>query len=176
MNLYKVTITRFVVAQDERAAQDLAVANHNPLDVEKVERPETLSEIPEAWRACQPYGGAPVMTVEQYLISQIAATPEYTEFCVQPFKVVNGNAERTSIYDPQAEFGVYARYGNGLAVHLADFQFWIQADTFKRRIERARQMQRNVVIPLRSASGTFVAEDAHLEAQYEDQVCGWLVE
>ena len=54
MNLYKVTITRFVVAQDERAARDLAVANHNPLDVEKVERPETLSEIPEAWRTCQP--------------------------------------------------------------------------------------------------------------------------
>jgi hypothetical protein len=134
MNLYKVTITRFVIAQDERAAQNLAVANHNPLDVEKVERPETLSEIPEVWRTCQPYGGAPAMNVEQYLIHQIAGTPAYTEFCVQPFKVVNGNAEWTSAYDPQAEFGVYARYGNGLAVHLADFQFWFQADTFKRRI------------------------------------------
>jgi len=166
MNLYKVTITRFVIAPDERTAQNLAVANHNPLDVEKVEKPETLSEIPEAWRTCQPYGSAAAMNVEQYLISQIAGTPEYTEFCVQPFKVVKGNAEQTSIYDPQAEFGVYARYRNGLAVHLADFQFWIQADTFKRRIERARQMKQNVV----------QAEDAHLEAQYEDQVCGLLVD
>jgi hypothetical protein len=166
MNLYKVTITRFVIAEEERAAQNLAVANHNPLDVEKVERPETLNEIPEVWRTCQPYGGAPTMNVEQYLIHQIAGTPAYTEFCVQPFKVVNGNAERTSAYDPQAEFGVYARYGNGLAVHLADFQFWIQADTFKRRIERARQMQRNSI----------QAADAHLEAQYEDQVCGLMVE
>ena len=166
MNLYKVTITRFVIAEEERAAQNLAVANHNPLDVEKVERPETLNEIPEVWRTCQPYGGAPTMNVEQYLIHQIAGTPAYTEFCVQPFKVVNGNAERTSAYDPQAEFGVYARYGNGLAVHLADFQFWIQADTFKRRIERARQMQRNSI----------QAADAHLEAQYEDQICGLMVE
>jgi hypothetical protein len=166
MNLYKVTITRFVIAHDERTAQDLAVANHNPLDVEKVEQPETLSEIPDVWRTCQPYGGAPAMNVEQYLIHQIAGTPEYTEFCVQPFKVVNGNAERTSIYNPQAEFGVYARYGNGMAIHLADFQFWIQAETFKRRIERARQMQRNVV----------AAEDGHLEAQYEDQICGWMME
>ncbi len=165
MNLYKVTITRFVIAPDERAAQDLAVANRNPLDVEKVERPETLSEIPEAWRTCQPYGSAPAMNVEQHLIQQIAATPAYTEFCVQPFKVVNGNAEKTSPYDPQAEFGVYARYGNGLAVHLADFQFWIQAETFKRRIERARLMQRN----------RLQAADAHLEAQYEDQVCGLMV-
>jgi hypothetical protein len=166
MNLYKVTITRFVIAPDERAAQALAVANHNPLDVEKVERPETLSEIPEAWRTCQPYGGASAMNVEQYLISQIAGTSEYTEFWVQPFKVVNGNAEQASVYDPQAEFGVYARYGNGLSVHLADFQFWIQADTFKRRIERARQMK----------NMAFQAEDAHLEAQYEDQVCGLLVD
>lgn len=166
MNLYKVTITRFVIAPDERAAQALAVANHNPLDVEKVEQPETLSEIPEVWRTCQPYGGAPAMNVEQYLISQIAGTSEYTEFWVQPFKVVNGNADQASVYDPQAEFGVYARYGNGLAVHLADFQFWIQADTFKRRIVRARQMK----------NMAFQAEDAHLEAQYEDQVCGLLVD
>jgi len=166
MNLYKVTITRFVIAQDERAAQDLAVANHNPRDVEKVERPESLSEIPETWRTCQPYGGAPAMNTEQYLISQIAATPEYTDFRVQAFKVVHGNVELASLSDPKAEFGVYARYGNGMAVHLADFPFWIQADTFKRRIERARQMQRNVI----------VAPDAHLEAQYEDQVCGLMVE
>ena len=156
-------------------AQALAVAHRNPFDVEKVERPETLSEIPAAWRTCQPIGGEVGMNVEQYLIRQIAATPEYTEFCVQAFKIVDGYAERTTFHDPQAEFGVYARYRDGLAVALADFPFWIQADTFKRRIERARQMQRNVVPQLCSASGTAVAApDAHLEEQYEDQVCGLL--
>lgn len=166
MNLYKVTLTRFVVAPDEQTAQALAVANHHSRDVEKVERPETLSEIPAAWRTCQPYGGAPAMNVEQYLIRQIAGTPEYTDFRVQAFKIVDGYAERTTFHDPQAEFGVYARYRDGLAVALADFPFWIQADTFKRRIERARQMQRNSI----------PAPDAHLEAQYEDQVCGLMVE
>jgi hypothetical protein len=166
MNLYKVTITRFVVAPDEQTAQSLAVANHHSRDVEKVERPETLGEIPAAWRTCLPYGGAPAMNVEQYLIRQIAGTPEYTDFRVQAFKVVHGNVELASPSDPRAEFGVYARYGNGMAVALADFPFWIQADTFKRRIERARQMQRNSI----------PAPDAHLEAQYEDQVCGLMVE
>jgi len=175
MNLYRVTITRFVVAADETSAKNLAVTNNNPLDVEMVERPETLCDIPETWRSCLPYGGAPAVSVEQHLISQIAGTPEYTEFVVQPFKIVKGNVELTSAYDPQAEFGVYARYGNGLAVHLADFQYLMQADLFKRRIERTRQVQ-SMVVPLICASGLSLAEDAHLEAQYEDQVCGMLVD
>jgi len=166
MNLYKVTITRFVVADDEQGAKALAVANNNPQDVDVVTRPETLCDIPEAWRTGQPYGGAPWVNVEQHLISQIAGTPEYTEFCVQPFKIMNGSVVPASPHDPQAEFGVYARYRSGLAVPLADFQFQMQADLFKERLERARRMQ-SMVIP---------AEDAHLEMQYEDQVCGMLVD
>jgi hypothetical protein len=166
MNLYKLTLTCFAVAPDERAAEDLAVANHPALTIEKVERPETLCEIPEAWRTCQPFGGAPSVNVEQHLIRQIAGTREYTEFCVQPFKILNGNAEPASANDPLAEFGVYARYRNGLAIHLADFPFQLQAELFKCRIERARQMQ----------SLSRQAEDAHLEAQFEEQVCGLLVD
>ena len=163
-HLYKVTITRFVVAPDETRARELALANNNPLDVETVEKPETLADIPQNWRNCQPYGGAFAASVEQHLVHQIARTPEYTEFCVQPFKVgADGNVEITTPYDPRAEYGVYARYGSGLAMHLADFQSQLQAETFKRRIERARRMQRNAIVP---------APDAHLEAQYEDQVCG----
>ncbi len=161
-HLYKVTITRFVVAPDETRARELALANNNPLDIETVEKPETLGDIPQSWRNNQPYGGAFGASVEQHLVHQIARTPEYTEFCVQPFKVVNGNAEITTPYDPHAEYGVYARYGSGLAMHLADFQFNLQAETFKRRIERARRMHRNAI----------VAPDAHLESQYEDRVCG----
>lgn len=162
MNLYKVTITRFVVAADEARARELALANNNPLDVETVEQPETLGEVPGFWRDFQPYGGALGMTVEQHLVSQIAGTRAYREFCVQPFKVgAGGNAEVTTPYDPLAEFGVYARYQDGMAVHLADFPFQYEAESFKGRIERARQMQRNVIAP-----------DAHLEMQYEDQVCG----
>jgi hypothetical protein len=163
MNLYKVTITRFVIASDEPSAQSLAIANNNIQDVESVERAETLADIPLSWRDCQPYGGAPGVNVEQALIRQIAANPEYTAFCVQPFKIVKGNAELTSEHDPLAEFGVYARYGNGMAVHLADFLFQMQADLFKRRIERIREM---------SQTARHVVEDAHLEMQYEDQVSG----
>jgi len=166
MNLYKVNITRFVVAPDERTARDLALVNNNPRDVEMVAKPETMSDIPNAWRKCRPYGSASELNVEQYLISQIAATSAYSDFCIQPFKIVNGKAEVTSPLDPLAEFSVYARYGNGMAVHLANFQFQMQADLFKRRIERARLMQ-NMVIQ---------AEDAHLEAQFEDQICGMLVD
>lgn len=166
MNLYKVTITRFVIAADEPSAQSLAIANNNPRDVENVERAETLADIPLSWRDCQPYGGAPGVNAEQALISQIAANPEYTEFCVQPFKLDKGQVVLTSALDPLAEFGVYARYGNGMAVHLADFLFQIQADLFKRRIERIRQMQHNAR----------PAKDAHLEMQYEDQVSGLFME
>ena len=164
MNLYKVTITRFVVAADEGTARALAVSHNNPLDVEKVERPETLSEIPNFWRNFQPYGGASGVNVEQHLVSQIAGTREYREFCVQPFKVTaGGNAEITGPNDPLAEFGVYARYQDGMAVHLADFPFRYEAENFQRRIQRARQMQQNVIC---------AAPDAHLEAQFEDRVCG----
>jgi hypothetical protein len=172
MNLYKVTITRFVLAPDPAQARELALSNNNPLDVELVEKPETLSDVPNSWRSCQPYGGAPGITVEQHLVSQIAGTREYREFCVQPFKMVSGNVELTNALDPLAEFGVYARYQDGMAVHLGDFPFQYEAESFKRRIERARQMQRNVIAP-----------DAHLEKspersvvgmQYEDQVSGML--
>jgi hypothetical protein len=170
MNLYRVTITRFVIATDEQTAQSLAIANNNPRDVENIERAETLADIPLSWRDCDPYGGAPGLNVEQALIRQIAANPEYTEFCVQSFKLDKGQVVLTSALDPLAEFGVYARYGNGMAVHLADFPFQMQADLFKRRIERAREMSQNAQPVFRQA------EDAHLEMQYEDQVSGLFME
>lgn len=75
-HLYKVTITRFVVVQDELTARNLATAGEKLAQVERIEMPASLYDLPAFWRSSPLFGSIPEQTVGQYLSSSVFVMAE----------------------------------------------------------------------------------------------------
>lgn len=70
-HLYKVTITRFVAAQDERSARELAAKGEILSQLERIEKPASQYDLPTFWRSSPLFGSVPEQTVGQYLSSPV---------------------------------------------------------------------------------------------------------
>ena len=75
-HLYKVTITRFVVVQDEHAARNLAAEGEKLAQVERIEKPASLYDLPAFWRSSLLFGSVPEQTVGQYLSAPVFVVAE----------------------------------------------------------------------------------------------------
>ena len=168
--LYVVCITRVVLADTLAQAKQIAQAVDNLDDVNTTTQVKGLYDIPAGWSKSIPYGrNEQALDTLHCLASQLAADPAYDAFeyhpCLKVGEDETGNAclEQCDEDDPGVSVcSVYGHLVTGGLECVADFGDRDQAVEFLDLIHKAALSQ-----AIREQ-----AEDAHLEAAFEDRVAG----
>lgn len=168
--LYVVCITRVVLAGSLTQAKQIAQAVNNLEDVNATTQVNGLYDIPAGWPKSIPYGrNEHALDTLHCLAAQLAADESYNAFeyhpCLQVGEDEAGQAslEQCDQDDPGASiWSVYGHLVTGGLECLADFGDRDQAVEFLDLIQKAALFQ----------AIQEEAEDAHLEAAFEDRVAG----
>ncbi len=168
--LYVINITRVVLAGSLAQAKQIAQAVNNLDDVHATTQVNGLYDIPAGWPKSIPYGrNEQALDTLHCLAAQLAANETYSAFeyhaCLKADEDKAGNAclEQFDEHDPGASvWSVYGHLVTGGLECVADFDDSGQAREFLDLIHKAALFQ-----ALREQ-----AEDAHLEAAFEDRVSG----
>jgi hypothetical protein len=171
--LYVVRISRVVLAENPSNAEAIALAASNPDDVDAIEVVTGLYDIPVEWHKAVPYGSDTLDTLH-CLAAQLAAENLYDVFEYHPCLKVGeddaGNAILEQCAENEPSISTWSVYGHLVTICLAnrglecvaDFVNRDQAVGFWNLINQAAMFQ----------AIQEQAEDAHLEAAYEDRVTG----
>ena len=168
--LYVVCITRVVLAGSLTQAKQIAQAIDNLDDVNATTQVNSLYDIPAGWPKSIPYGrNEQALDTLHCLASQLATDPAYNAFeyhpCLKVGEDETGQAVMEQCDEGDPEVSVCSVYGHlvtGGLECVADFGDRDQAVEFLDLIQKAALFQ-----AIREQ-----AEDAHLEAAFEDRVTG----
>jgi len=168
--LYVVCITRVVLAGSLTQAKQIAQAVDNLDDVNATTQVKGLYDIPAGWQKSIPYGrNEQALDTLHCLASQLAADPAYNAFefhpCLKVGEDETGQAVMDQCNEDEPSISVWSVYGHlvtGGLECVADFGDRDQAVEFLDLIQKAALSQ-----AIREQ-----AEDAHLEAAFEDRVTG----